>query len=90
MKIPKEVTNWPGEGKSAGFGWWLIVFALMFAVSGNPSIAQTPSPFRRVDQFGYWPGAAKIAVITDPQAGFNTLAPYFPAIRSNFVVWWTT
>ena len=41
-------------------------------VSGAPPIPfDLPAPLIRVDQFGYRPGDAKIAVIADPEVGFD-------------------
>ncbi|MEL6659117.1 MAG: cellulase N-terminal Ig-like domain-containing protein, partial [Bacteroidota bacterium] len=37
------------------------------------------SPFIHLDQFGYWPDAEKVAVLSDPQVGFNAADSYSPA-----------
>ncbi len=39
---------------------------------------QSDSPFIIVDQFGYLPGAPKIAVIKDPQVGFDSANSFTP------------
>ncbi len=41
--------------------------------------AQTISKFIHVDQFGYMPNASKVAVISDPQTGFNASDNYTPS-----------
>ncbi len=38
-----------------------------------------PSTFIHVDQFGYWPNAEKVAVLSNPQVGFNAGESYSPA-----------
>jgi len=46
---------------------WAILSSLcLFAQTNIPT-----SNFIKVDQFGYLPGAAKVAVISNPQIGFN-------------------
>ncbi|MEL6971657.1 MAG: glycoside hydrolase family 9 protein [Bacteroidota bacterium] len=37
------------------------------------------STFIHLDQFGYWPDAEKVAVLSDPQVGFNAADSYSPA-----------
>lgn len=44
----------------------LVFLALLSDLGG-----QTPSKFIHIDQFGYLPNAVKVAVISDPQIGFN-------------------
>ena len=41
--------------------------------------AQTPSPFIHVDQFGYPTNANKVAVLSDPQVGYNANDSYTPS-----------
>ncbi len=55
-------------------------FALFFAFTLTYSIssAQTSS-FIHIDQFGYLPGANKVAVISDPQIGYNSDQNYNPS-----------
>lgn len=40
--------------------------------------AQTISPHIHIDQFGYLQGAEKVAVISDPQSGYNANESYSP------------
>jgi len=40
-------------------------------------------PFIKVDQFGYLPGMRKVAVIVDPQSGFNAADAFNPATGLN-------
>ena len=49
-----------------------------FGIFSSPLFAQTVSPHLKIDQFGYLPGAVKIAVIADPQTGFNASESYTP------------
>lgn len=51
----------------------LIFFALLCCVS---SYAQTHI---HLDQFGYLPNASKVAVLSDPQLGFNSNESYSPS-----------
>lgn len=41
--------------------------------------AQTISPFIHIDQFGYLPNATKVAVLSDPQVGYNANLAYNPS-----------
>jgi len=52
---------------------------LSFALSFLPIILLAQSPFIHVDQFGYTPNAIKIAVLSDPQIGYNSNLSYAPA-----------
>jgi endoglucanase len=52
----------------------LLTFVLISAVS----VSQTVSRFIIVDQFGYLPDAQKIAVIKDPQVGFDANESFTP------------
>jgi len=42
-------------------------------------LAQSPSPFIHVDQFGYYPDAEKVAVLSDPQTGQNAGLSFSPS-----------
>ncbi len=42
------------------------------------SAQQTITPLIRIDQFGYMPASKKVAVISDPQTGFNAAASFTP------------
>ncbi len=53
----------------------LLLFLPAFACAIS---AQTISPHLKIDQFGYLPDAVKVAVIADPQQGFDAGASYLP------------
>ncbi len=53
----------------------VIIFLFFFPAR---SIGQSGSPFIIVDQFGYLPHAPKIAVIKDPQVGFDSINSFMP------------
>ncbi|MEM7657851.1 MAG: glycoside hydrolase family 9 protein [Bacteroidota bacterium] len=58
-------------------------FSVLFALAISWSItlfAQlgTPSHFIRVDQFGYLPNSSKVAVLADPQVGFDAADSFSP------------
>ena len=44
--------------------------------------AQT-TKFIRIDQFGYFPNSKKVAVIADPQTGFNSAEAFNPGTGAN-------
>ncbi len=56
-------------------GLFYIAAFIFFPISSQ---AQTPSEFIIVDQFGYLPDAKKIAVLKDPQTGFDAAESYTP------------
>jgi len=43
----------------------------------------TTVPYLKVDQFGYLPGMRKVAVIVDPQVGFNAAEVFAPGTGAN-------
>src|SRR5271157_887005 len=64
-------------------------FALAVAVM-PPGAAAAPSattPHICVDQFGYLPTATKIAVIANPQVGFNAGDTYVPGAKLQVRKW---
>lgn len=58
----------------------LIIYSLVFLLSCPPLFAQQPVPSKYivVDQFGYLPESRKIAVIRDPQVGFDATESFTP------------
>jgi hypothetical protein len=57
---------------------------LLVALCGSSMLlAQTTTPFIRIDQFGYLPNSKKIAVISDPQDGFNAAESFSPSTGAN-------
>ncbi len=53
----------------------LSAFFLLFSAT---STAQTVNPLIRIDQFGYLENSKKVAVLSDPQTGFNAIQAYAP------------
>ena len=51
----------------------------LFSLCCSLLSAQEISPFIHIDQFGYLPQASKVAVLSDPQTGFNAGTSYTPA-----------
>jgi len=51
---------------------------LLFVVLSLRAEAQTISKYIVVDQFGYRPGAKKVAVVRDPQTGFDQAESFTP------------
>ncbi|MEL6674326.1 MAG: cellulase N-terminal Ig-like domain-containing protein [Bacteroidota bacterium] len=57
-----------------------LAFALCILLSPHSSAQSSPTSLHiKVDQFGYLPGAKKIAVISDPQQGYNAAESFSPA-----------
>ncbi|MEM9929287.1 MAG: glycoside hydrolase family 9 protein, partial [Bacteroidota bacterium] len=74
----------------------MIRFCLLtfLVISQLMLVAQEPSAFIHLDQFGYLPNAEKVAVLADPQVGQNAALSYTPGstfevrdASTNFVVW---
>ena len=56
-----------------------IVFGLVVFAAANLSAAPgSQSEFIKIDQFGYRPNDQKIAVMSDPQTGFNAALSFTP------------
>jgi len=55
----------------------LMIRLLILLIAVQVGYAQT-SPFIHVDQFGYLTGADKVAVLSDPQVGFNASESFSP------------
>lgn len=53
-------------------------FFLFLSFSPWLSAQQNVTPLIRIDQFGYMPASKKVAVIADPQVGFNAAASFTP------------
>jgi endoglucanase len=60
-------------------GTKLKIFMILLCHIGV-TIAQTPSKFIIVDQFGYLPDSRKIAIIRDPQVGFDADESFTPGM----------
>ena len=43
----------------------------------------TISPYIKIDQFGYYPASKKLAVIVDPQTGYNSAGSFSPGTAAN-------
>jgi hypothetical protein len=52
----------------------IIIFLLLF-ISG---FVKAQNPFIEVDQFGYFTTGTKVAVLRNPQTGFNASDSYAP------------
>ena len=53
--------------------------APLILLLGQLLLAQQPSSFIHVDQFGYLPNATKVAVISNPQQGYNSSSSFVPS-----------
>ncbi|MDW3648840.1 MAG: glycoside hydrolase family 9 protein [Bacteroidia bacterium] len=56
----------------------LLSFLLCCQIIAVYAQLPTPSPHIHIDQFGYLPDAEKVAVISDPQMGFNSNESFSP------------
>ncbi|MEM1358119.1 MAG: glycoside hydrolase family 9 protein [Bacteroidota bacterium] len=71
-----------------------LFFSLLLGGVGSLLLAQSPSKFIHVDQFGYFPEAEKVAVLSDPQQGMNAGDSFSPGTQleikdatTNVTVW---
>lgn len=55
----------------------LFIHSIAFAAPG------TTSPYIKVDQFGYFPKSKKVAVVVDPQWGYNAAESFSPGTGAN-------
>ena len=65
----------------------LFTLILPITITAQPNIPE--SPFIKVDQFGYLPNAQKVAVISDPQQGYNQDASFQASTTYEVRVWET-
>lgn len=62
----------------------LLLFCLAgFIIDSAFAAPPTYSPYIRIDQFGYLPNSKKVAIVIDPQAGFNGAESFTPSIGAN-------
>ncbi|MEM9918832.1 MAG: glycoside hydrolase family 9 protein [Bacteroidota bacterium] len=61
------------------FLWFTL--AVLSMLPTTAIFSQTVSPYIHVDQFGYWPSATKVAVLSDPQQGYNASDSYTPSAQ---------
>ncbi len=61
-----------------GCGGWALAADTNDAQGATPPSSKDPGRFIVVDQFGYRPPAEKIAVIRDPQVGFDASGSFTP------------
>ena len=52
---------------------------LIFTATSSFILAQVPSPFIHIDQFGYLTESEKVAVLSNPQVGYNSSMAYSPS-----------
>lgn len=66
-----------------------IVVSLIAATAVQSAPPGTETPRIAVDQFGYLPWMTKVAVISDPQTGFNSAEAYTPGATLELREWGT-
>ena len=55
---------------------------LLLGAGAAPAVPSATVPWIKVDQFGYQPARQKVAVVVDPQAGFNAAEAFAPGTGS--------
>ena len=55
---------------------------LLLGAGAAPAVPSATVPCIKVDQFGYHPAMQKVAVVVDPQAGFNAAETFAPGTGS--------
>jgi len=60
-----------------------LQFALCILFAFPSPFSQAQSPYIVVDQFGYIPDGNKVAVIRDPQTGYDNTATFTPSLTTN-------
>ena len=59
-----------------------LIFLTLIASTGWAGPG-TISPYIKIDQFGYYPASKKLAVIVDPQTGYNAAGSFSPGTAAN-------
>lgn len=67
-----------------------VIGSIAFTVCSLFAHAQSFSPYIVVDQFGYLPEANKVAVVRDPQTGFDAADAFTPTIANYALINATT
>ena len=57
-----------------------LALFVSFQLSASPG---TITPYIKIDQFGYLPNSKKVAVIVDPQTGYNSAESFSPGTGAN-------
>ena len=79
--MKRQTTPYSGSGLTVS-KMKLLSLAVMTSVT---MMAQEPSRFIIVDQFGYLPESKKIAVLKDPQEGFDAAESFSPGLYYSVV-----
>ena len=60
-------------------------FSGLLALAATAPLAAptTTVPYIKVDQFGYLTGMGKVAIVVDPQAGYNAAEAFSPGVAAN-------
>lgn len=61
----------------------LTVLPLAAGLSTAHAAPTTTVPYIKVDQFGYLTGMRKVAIVVDPQAGYNAAEAFSPGVAAN-------
>ena len=72
-------------GRKAGLARLAAAALAALACLSGPAVAAPAviTPHIKVDQFGYLPAAAKVAIVVDPQAGYNAVEAFSPGTGVN-------
>ncbi len=61
----------------------ILLFILLAVTSPLSAAPPATSPFIKVDQFGYLSASKKVAIISNPQGGFNAAQSFSPGTGTN-------
>ncbi|MFZ9661320.1 MAG: glycoside hydrolase family 9 protein, partial [Chitinophagaceae bacterium] len=65
---------------------YFLIFITIFSNTWIQEIQAAPpaySPYIKIDQFGYLPNSRKVAIVVDPQAGYNAAESFNPGTGTN-------
>lgn len=82
----KQVDSFSSSTKNHSIRKTLPAFLLLVFLSLSLVLLAAPSQTTyhiKVDQFGYLPGSRKVAVIADPQVGYNAAESFLPGTGAN-------
>jgi hypothetical protein len=90
FKIRQFSLSSPAPRKQLPISGWAVLWLLGMVAGFQCAVAAPPGTFTlriAVDQFGYLPDLPKVAVISDPQTGFNAAESYAPGATLEVRTW---
>ena len=77
------MANFLREGITMRHTITITLFLLYFIATETFAVPAKITPHIKMDQFGYLESMRKVAVIVDPQVGFNAAAAFSPGIGTD-------